>query len=262
MDTFLQQINELNELQFELVSLHPFFAEHHPVVVAHESLLYIYDYSSVSGQYEWVKTVPDDLYIPDDCLGAMPVHHMNDRMCAIVTASVFKDLEQKVFLFHEYIHCSVYGKYEGRIVDRLQIKHKMTQLKRVTWEIDYEFPYENETVAGRIEALLSALKSEDLQQIQVARTALFQSLTEEQAEYWSWLEWNEGVARYIENLIRAKYELQPNHYGDTAPFNRLVFYECGSEYIRLLVKEQPAYHTDLEKLFDRMQDERVAGLVS
>ena len=262
MDTFLQQINELNELQIELVSLHPFFAEHHPVVVVHESLLYIYDYSVASGQYEWVKTVPDDLYFPDECLAAVPVHHMDNRMCAIVTASVFKDLEQKVFLFHEYVHCSVYGKYEGRIVDRLQIKHKMTQLKRVTWEIDYEFPYEDETVAGRIESLLSALKSEDLQQIQVARTALFQSLTEEQAEYWSWLEWNEGVARYIENLIRAKYELEPNHYGDTAPFNRLVFYECGSEYIRLLVKEQPAYHTDLEKLFERMQDERVAGLVS
>ncbi|WP_434752206.1 hypothetical protein [Paenibacillus amylolyticus] len=262
MDTFLQQINELNELQIELVSLHPFFAEHHPVVVVHESLLYIYDYSSESGQYEWVKTVPDDLYFPDECLAAVPVHHMDNRMCAIVTASVFKDLEQKVFLFHEYVHCSVYGKYEERIVNRLHIKHKMTQLKHVTWEIDYEFPYEDETVAWRIESLLSALKNEDFQEIQAARIALFQSLTEEQAEYWSWLEWNEGVARYIENLIRAKYELQPNHYGDTAPFNRLVFYECGSEYIRLLVKEQPAYHTDLEKLFERMQDERVAGLVS
>lgn len=262
MDTFLQQINELNKLQIELVSLHPFFAEHHPVVVVHESLLYIYDYSSAAGQYEWVKTVPDDLYFPDECLAAVPVHHMDNRMCAIVTASVFKDLEQKVFLFHEYVHCSVYGKYEERIVDRLQIKHRMTQLKRVTWEIDYEFPYEDETVAGKIESLLFALKSEDFQQIQAARIALFQSLTEEQAEYWSWLEWNEGVARYIENLIRAKYELEPNHVGDTAPFNRLVFYECGSEYIRLLVKEQPEYHTDLEKLFDRMQDERVAGLVS
>ncbi|GGH54666.1 hypothetical protein GCM10008014_23580 [Paenibacillus silvae] len=262
MHTFLQQINELNELQRELVSLHPFFAEHHPVVVADEALLHIYDYSSKTGQYEWAKTVPDDLYIPDDCLAAMPVHHLNNRMCAIVTASAFKDLEQKVFLFHEYVHCSVYGKYEERIVDCLRIKHKMNQLKRVTWEIDYEFPYEDETIAERIHSLLLALKSEDFQLIQAARTALFESLTEEQAEYWSWLEWNEGYARYVENLIRAKYNLKPNHYGDTAPYNRLVFYECGSEYIRLLVKEQPAYHTDLEQLFDRMQMERLAGFVS
>ncbi|MBR2566538.1 MAG: hypothetical protein IKE29_18240 [Paenibacillus sp.] len=261
MDTFLQQINELNELQRELVGLHPFFAEHHPVVVAHESLLYIYDYSLNSEQYEWVKTVPDDLYIPDDCINTMPVHHLDNRMCVIVTASVFKNVEQQVLLLHEYVHCSVYRKYNEQIVNRLQIKHKMTQLKRVTWEIQYEFPYEDESVAAGITSLLSALKSENLQRIQAARTALFESLTEEQAEYWSWLEWNEGFARYIENQIRAQYELEPNHAGDTAPFNHLVFYECGSEYIRLLVQEQPAYHTELEQLFDRMQVERLASLV-
>jgi len=88
---------------------------------------------------------------------------------------------------------------------------------------------------------------------------LFTSLNEEQAEYWSWLEWNEGYARYIENLIRAKLGQERNHMGDTAPFNRLMFYECGSEYISLLVKEHPEYHTDLEQLFDRMQLERIQG---
>ncbi|WP_315372760.1 hypothetical protein, partial [Paenibacillus xylanexedens] len=65
MDAFLEQINELNELQKDLVSLHPLFAEHYPVVVAYEALLYIYDYSSNRQQYECVNTVPDDLYIPD-----------------------------------------------------------------------------------------------------------------------------------------------------------------------------------------------------
>lgn len=67
------------------------------------------------------------------------------------------------------------------------------------------------------------------------------------------------VTRYIENLIRAKFGQESNHFGDTAPFNRLVFYECGSEYISLLVKEHPEYHTDLEQMFDRMQVERIQG---
>ncbi|WP_433752007.1 hypothetical protein [Paenibacillus amylolyticus] len=259
MDAFLEQINELNELQKDLVSLHPLFAEHYPVVVAYEALLYIYDYSSKTQQYVWVKTVPDDLYIPDECLAAMPVPHMDGRMCAIVTDAAFKDLEQKVYLFHEYVHCYVYEKYDERFVNRLQIKHKMDQLKRVTWELDYEFPYEDEIVVERINSLLSALKSKDLTEIQTARKALFHSLNEEQAEYWSWLEWNEGYARYVENLIRAKFGQESNHFGDTAPYNRLVFYECGSEYISLLVKEQPEYHTDLEQLFDRMQLERIQG---
>lgn len=258
VDTFLEQINELNELQKDLVSIHPLFAEHYPVVVAFDALLYMYDYSIEKGQYEWVKTVPDDLNIPDECLAAMPVHHMNERMCAIVTDSAFQNFEQKVFLFHEYVHCYVLEKY-GEIGNRLPIKHRMEKIKRVTWELDYEFPYEDENVIQRINSLLIALKSGDVVEVQSARKALFSSLTEEQGEYWNWLEWNEGYARYIENLIREKFGLELNHMGDAAPYNRLVFYECGSEYISLLVREQPALHTDLEQLFNTILLERVQG---
>lgn len=258
MDTFLEQINELQELQKDLVSIHPLFAEYYPVVVAFESLLYIYDYSSKTQQYEWVKTVPDDLNIPDECLAAFPVHHMGGRMCAVVTDAAFQNFEQKVYLFHEFVHCYVYEQYTD-MGDRLEIKRKMEQIKRVTWELDYEFPYDNETVVQRITSLLSALKSKDLLQVKEARVALFSSLSEEQGEYFNWLEWNEGYARYLENRIREKLGLEINRMGDSAPFNRLVFYECGSEYISLLVNEQPDLHTDLEQLFERIQTERVQG---
>ncbi|WP_413376633.1 hypothetical protein [Paenibacillus taichungensis] len=256
MDTFLEQINELQELQKDLVSIHPLFAEHYPVVVAFETLLYIYDYSSKTKQYEWVKTVPDDLNIPDECLAAFPVHHMDGRMCAVVTDAAFQNFEQKVYLFHEFVHCYVNEQYTD-MGDRLEIKRKMEQIKRVTWELDYEFPYDNEMVVQRITSLLSALKSKDLLQVKEARVALFSSLSEEQGEYFNWLEWNEGYARYLENRIREKFGLEINHMGDSSPFNRLVFYECGSEYISLLVNEQPDLHTDLEQLFVRIQTERV-----
>ncbi|MHA7580706.1 hypothetical protein ACX12E_09915 [Paenibacillus vandeheii] len=256
MDTFLEQINELQELQKDLVSIHPLFREHYPVVVAYETLLYIYDYSSKTKQYEWVKTVPDDLNIPDECLAAFPVHHMDERICAVVTDAAFQNFEQKVYLFHEFVHCYVYEQYRD-IGDRLEIKRRMEQIKRVTWELDYEFPYDNEIVTERITSLLSALKSKDLLQVKAARLALFNSLSEEQGEYFNWLEWNEGYARYMENRIREKLGLDMNHLGDSAPFNRLVFYECGSEYISLLVNEQPDLHTDLEQLFETIQAERV-----
>lgn len=256
MDTFLEQINELQELQKDLVSIHPLFADYYPVVVAFETLLYIYDYSSRTQQYEWVKTVPDDLNIPEGCLAAFPVHHMGGRMCAVVTDAAFQNFEQKVYLFHEFVHCYVYEQYND-MGDRLEIKRKMEQIKRVTWELDYEFPYDNEMVVQRITSLLSALKSKDLLQVKEARVALFSSLSEEQGEYFNWLEWNEGYARYLENRIREKFGLEINHMGDSAPFNRLVFYECGSEYISLLVNEQPDLHTDLEQLFVRIQTERV-----
>ncbi|OPG98766.1 hypothetical protein B2I21_10580 [Chryseobacterium mucoviscidosis] len=256
MDTFLEQINELQELQKDLVSIHPLFREHYPVVVAYETLLYIYDYSSKTKQYEWVKTVPDDLNIPDECLAAFPVHHMDERICAVVTDAAFQNFEEKVFLFHEFVHCYVYEQYRD-IGDRLEIKRRMEQIKRVTWELDYEFPYDNEIVTERITSLLSALKSKDLLQVKAARLALFSSLSEEQGEYFNWLEWNEGYARYMENRIRVKLGLDINHLGDSAPFNRLVFYECGSEYINLLVNEQPDLLTDLEQLFETIQMERV-----
>ena len=57
----------------------------------------------------------------------------------------------------------------------------------------------------------------------------------------------------------GKIRVGTESYGDAAPYNRLVFYECGSEYISLLVREQPALHTDLEQLFNTVLVERVQG---
>ncbi|WP_440117817.1 hypothetical protein [Paenibacillus sp. QZ-Y1] len=256
MDTFLEQINELQEIQKDLVNIHPLFTKHYPVVVAFESLLYIYDYASKTQQYEWVKTVPDDLNIPEGCLAAFPVHHMDGRMCAVVTDAVFQNFEQKIYLFHEFVHCYVCEHYES-IRDRLAITHTMKERKRITWEIDYDFPYEKESFKLLMTELLSALKHKDMNQIKETRIALIQLLSDEEVDYWTWQEWNEGYARYIENLIREKFGLKINHLGDAPPFNRLVFYECGSEYISLLACEQPDLHTDLEELFNKIQAERV-----
>ncbi|MDR6726734.1 hypothetical protein J2W91_005256 [Paenibacillus amylolyticus] len=257
MDTFLEQINELQVIQKDLVSIHPMFAEYYPVVVAYESLLYIYDYSIDTQQYEWVKTVPDDMNIPEECMAAFPIPHMDWRICAVVTDAVFQSFEQKVYLFHEFVHCYVYEQYREQVGGRIRIKSTMEQRKRVSWEIDYEFPYDDETIVGIIDELNFALRNKNLKQIREIRTQLFSSLSVEAGEFWNWLEWNEGYARYIENLIRAKFELEQNHVGTEKPFSRLVFYATGSAYIDLLVQEQPVLHTDLAQLFEKLEAELV-----
>lgn len=259
MDAFLEQINELNELQKELVQIHPLFTNHYPIVVANEMLLYMYDYSPEKQQYEWVKTVPDDLNIPEGCLAAMPVHHLDERTCAVVTDEAFQSFEMKIYLFHEFVHCYVHERYE-HIGDRVKIKRAMEKRRRVTWELDYEFPYDDETIVQRIGTLQDALKQKKMDRIRQARQALFQALSEEAGEYWCWLEWNEGYARYIENRIRSRFGLALNHLGEDAPYNRLLFYECGSEYIRLLIEGNSELHTDLEQLFDILQSERLEQL--
>jgi hypothetical protein len=50
-----------------------------------------------------------------------------------------------------------------------------------------------------------------------------------------WQEWKEGFARFIENQINGRLNLPENHGGKEKPFNRVVFYEGGAHYIKLLI---------------------------
>jgi hypothetical protein len=78
-------------------------------------------------------------------------------------------------------------------------------------------------------------------------------LSETEYEYMIWQEWKEGFARYVENLIRDKLKMERNSNVLTPPFERHHFYEIGSRYIEMLVKEESDLNNDMEKLFYKMK---------
>ena len=67
-----------------------------------------------------------------------------------------------------------------------------------------------------------------------------------------WQEWKEGFARYIENKLRRKLELEERRGPLTPPFDRVTFYTGGALFISLLVEEDESLEEDIEALFQRM----------
>jgi hypothetical protein len=69
-----------------------------------------------------------------------------------------------------------------------------------------------------------------------------------------WQEWKEGYARYIENLIRERLGVNKNSKVLTAPFDRVCFYEIGSRYIEIMIKNDRGLKGNLEALFYNMMN--------
>jgi hypothetical protein len=77
-------------------------------------------------------------------------------------------------------------------------------------------------------------------------------LQETDFEYMIWQEWKEGYARYIENMIRKHLSWQLNINELETPFNRVHFYEIGSNYIELLINNEVELGNDIKELFNKM----------
>ncbi|WP_346939460.1 hypothetical protein [uncultured Clostridium sp.] len=67
-----------------------------------------------------------------------------------------------------------------------------------------------------------------------------------------WQEFKEGFARYIENLIREKLEVNINSNRLKEPFSRASFYELGSRYISAILKENPEIKRNIKCIYDRI----------
>jgi hypothetical protein len=66
-----------------------------------------------------------------------------------------------------------------------------------------------------------------------------------------WQEWKEGFARKIENDIRQRFKLELNNSGRFAPFDRIVFYYGGEQFIRYLELKAET-NQSLTDLFERI----------
>lgn len=258
IEQYTDAIDEMRELQQKLIHIHPLFKSYYPIIVAVSGTLFIYDHNVNQDRYILIQTVPDDIGIPEQCLAAFPVHHMNRSICAVITPEALMSLEQKVFIYHEFVHCYIYEQgWSVKLRNQLSLARRAQQENNIQWEINYDFPYESTPVACVLKQYLGALTHQDSQKIQHARHALQLILTQEQIDYWIWIEWNEGYARYIENKIRKQLKLETNHDGKEIPYHRLTLYESGSLYIQYLVQQQPNLEYNPDQLFHIMQAERL-----
>ena len=100
--------------------------------------------------------------------------------------------------------------------------------------------------------MLKAIQRGDPERALAIQKALRQRLSQEDQEYMAWQEWKEGLARYLENKIAARFGLPENKGGLTTPFTRVSFYAGGEALIRMLVRQGPTAAADTESLFHRI----------
>ena len=121
------------------------------------------------------------------------------------------------------------------------------------WELNYPFPYTKKEFTEAYAFFLSTMIQNDLEAASEIRKNLRLLLSKEEYSYMIWVEWKEGFARWVENKVRNKFEIKENHTGGIEPFDRVTFYEGGSQLIELIFNSNPQVVQDLEKLYESIK---------
>ena len=85
--------------------------------------------------------------------------------------------------------------------------------------------------------------------VESSRASLKRSLSPAEWDYLTWQEWKEGLARFIENRMRAALGLAENKGGEALPYSRVTFYRGGDLFIRFLEHLSPGAANDMESLY-------------
>jgi hypothetical protein len=250
----IRHLSKLMELQFQVRSLHPLFCAFYPVAIAANETFYIYDICTPVGFYTLIKITPVTMPIPVGVRAAFPIAEYSEKCTCIVTPDVFESLDGYAVLLHECVHWYQFESCEREIKSSLNIARKAQADGDFMWEINYPFPYDSPEFVENYTQFLKALQIKNPDTIQKSRSKLRLTLNTEDMEYMLWQEWKEGFARYLENKIRCQFHLPENHGGADLPYNRVVFYEGGANYIGYLHKMMPDVTADIRSLFEFIRD--------
>jgi len=243
------QLQKIFEVQEKIRDIHTFFDRLFPIAVVENDHFLIYDIEPNSLQYVFVKKAATPMPVPQGVRAAFQLESYDDRMACVVTGEVFDEQDGYVTIFHEFIHCQQSELCEHELKQKLEIARKAQAANDFMWEINHPFPY---TSTDFVEAYQSFLATHEMPEVERIRHKLKAILNPEDYEYMVWQEWKEGFARFIENQIRNRLGLPENHRGREQPFNRVVFYEGGEHYIKVLSMHEMDLIIHLETLFDRM----------
>lgn len=240
------------ERQPRFAPIHAVFSRVYPVAIVENKTFYIFEPVSGERVYRLVHTAPDAFDIPVGIRAAMPLAFWGNRMACVVTGEVFGQPDGYVFIFHEFVHCAQWECCEMGLKEGLSIYRDAMASKNYMWELQYAFPYDKPDFVGLYPELFAAWDAGDEAKASALRGELRKSLSSGEWEYLAWQEWKEGLARYLENRLRAVLGLPENKGGETPPFGRVTFYRGGDKHIRFLERRSPGATGDMKDLYRRI----------
>lgn len=247
-DTTLLSINKLVELQKSLKEIHPALEKLHPVAVYKNSNCEIYEFDISSSEYKLKKTVPALREISKGIRAAFPLEENDYKMTCVVTPEAFESAKDFSIIFHEFVHCYQAETVEYELKDSLSIYKKAMDEQDYMWELNFDFPYSDSVFIKLYKSFFEELEKENLVEAEKIHDSLKKYLSDENYQYLTWAEWKEGSARWIENMIREKLNVNENIAGSKGEFTRVSFYYGGSNFIKLLSEK---YKTkNLKDIYD------------
>lgn len=247
-DPYLQKVNNLIDYQIKLKEIHPALKNLYPVAVYKDSVFNIYEIDSSKNMYALVKKIPSTRYIIKGIRAAFPLEENNYTTTCVVTEDAFNSDRDYSVIFHEFVHCYQADTYEFEIKSGLAVYLSEIENNNYMWELNYPFPYDDEEINNLYALFIRSIENENLSEAERHHDLLKEKLSASDYQYLCWVEWKEGSARWIENLIRNEFNVDNNIAGKKGKFSRVSFYYGGSNYIKLLNEK---YNTaDLKELFD------------
>jgi hypothetical protein len=238
--------------QVQAADLHPAFAKTHPVALVVDGQFYVFEAAADGKGWNLSAQAPVKFPIPAGIRAAMPLDFWNNRIACVVSPEVFASPEGYAVILHEFVHCYQWETVEGNLKQGLAVNREAMARGDYMWELRHPFPYGNAEVRRVYGLWQDALQKGRLKKARHWRSVLKKGLNSRDWEYMAWQEWKEGLARYLENLVRIRFGLQANRPAPDAPFNRISFYRGGDLFIMRLQESEPGLDKDLGRLFQRI----------
>jgi hypothetical protein len=246
-------LDQVVDVQSQIQYFHPFLEKLYPIAIVADGHFYIFDIDSFTNRYQFIKKAPLPNPLPENIAASFPLQAFDARPSCVLGEKILERVDFFVTTFHEFMHCAQMSAGEQDIKSGLGIYQKAMSVNDYMWEINHPFPYADSVFVSTYDTFLSALEQGNSELIQKCRARLAVYLSSIDYEYMCWQEWKEGFARKIENDIRQHFQLEINNTGCFAPFDRIVFYYGGEQFIRFLELKVPSINRSVKDLFAIIQ---------
>jgi hypothetical protein len=245
----LEQVSAWRE---KAADLHPAFAKTYPVALAVDGHWQVFEADAAGGNWRLAAQAPTQFNVPIGIRAAMPLDFFDNRMACVVSPEVFDTPDGYAFILHEFVHCYQWESVEMKLKQGLAVYREAMEGKNYMWELEHPFPYGNAEVRRLYDLWQAELQKGRTLEAGRWRSVLKQRLNGHDWEYMTWQEWKEGLARLLENRVRARFGVKGNLPAADPQFNRVSFYRGGELFITRLAEGEPGLDRNIELLYRRI----------
>lgn len=248
----IAKINKIFSIHEEVKNIDTSLSKLYTVAVVEEGYFFIFDLTNNGTSYEFKGEYKAPMIVSEKVLASFPLDFYNMKPAAVVSKDAFNTLEGYIFIFHEFVHCYQWEQGDSEIREELEIAKIAKAKKDFMWEINHPFPYEDNVFINETSKLEFGNKKLQFRDMVEYHMKMKKYLNTIDFEYMIWQEFKEGFARYIENLIRERFQVNLNYNKLEKPFSRISFYELGSRFISNILRENPEIKGNKKYIFDRI----------